>query len=184
MVVWNANIAHVLLERYIRRKRNIDGGRKVMKKWMKGFKRAVAVTLAVLMASDAVDLSALTVAAADQETSGTAITAFAEPGVADGVDENVSVSGNSVTAGDSAPDGDSMPDGDSAPAGNSMSDEGSAPAGEYGIATLANESGSSEDVVSLTIGETTTYYTCLSEAVAALPKDSDATLTLLRDCDC
>lgn len=155
-----------------------------MKKWMKGFKRAVAVTLAVLMASDAVDLSALTVAAADQETSGTAITAFAEPGVADGVDENVSVSGNSVTAGDSAPDGDSMPDGDSAPAGNSMSDEGSAPAGEYGIATLANESGSSEDVVSLTIGETTTYYTCLSEAVAALPKDSDATLTLLRDCDC
>lgn len=155
-----------------------------MKKWMKGFKRAVAVTLAVLMASDAVDLSALTVAAADQETSGTAITAFAEPGVADGVDENVSVSGNSVTAGDSAPDGDSMPDGDSAPAGNSMSDEGSAPAGEYGIATLADESGSSEDVVSLTIGETTTYYTCLSEAVAALPKDSDVTLTLLRDCDC
>lgn len=68
MVVWNANIAHVLLERYIRRKRNIDGGRKVMKKWMKGFKRAVAVTLAVLMVSDAVDLSALTVAAADQET--------------------------------------------------------------------------------------------------------------------
>lgn len=65
MVVWNANIAHVLLERYIRRKRNIDGGRKVMKKWMKGFKRAVAVTLAVLMVSDAVDLSALTVAAAD-----------------------------------------------------------------------------------------------------------------------
>ena len=149
-----------------------------MKKWMKGFKRAVAVTLAVLMVSDAVDLSALTVAAADQETSGTAITAFAEPGVADGVDENVSVSGNSVTAGDSAPDGDS------APAGNSMSDEGSAPAGEYGIATLANESGSTEDVVSLTIGENTTYYTCLSEAVAVLPKDSDATLTLLRDCDC
>ena len=74
MVVWNANIAHVLLECYIRRKRNIDGGRKVMKKWMKGFKRAVAVTLAVLMVSDAVDLSALTVAAADQETSGTAIT--------------------------------------------------------------------------------------------------------------
>lgn len=143
-----------------------------MKKWMKGFKRAVAVTLAVLMVSDAVDLSALTVAAADQETSGTAITAFAEPGVAEGADENASVSGNSVT------------DGDSAPAGNSMSDEGSAPAGEYGIATLANESGSTEDVVSLTIGETTTYYTCLSEAVAVLPKDSDATLTLLRDCDC
>lgn len=40
-----------------------------MKKWRKGFKRAVAVTLAVLMVSDAVDLSALTVAAADQETS-------------------------------------------------------------------------------------------------------------------
>lgn len=170
MVVWNANIAHVLLERYIRRKRNIDGGRSVMKKWMKGFKRAVAVTLAVLMVSDAVDLSALTVAAADQETSGTAITAFAEPGVADGVDENVSVSGNSVTAGDSAP------------AGNSMSDEGSAPAGEYGIAMLSDESGSSEDVVSLTIGETTTNYTSLSAAVAALPKDSDATLTLLRNC--
>ena len=32
-----------------------------MKKWMKGFKRAVAVTLAVLMVSDAVDLSALPV---------------------------------------------------------------------------------------------------------------------------
>ena len=172
MVVWNANIAHVLLERYIRRKRNIDGGRKVMKKWMKGFKRAVAVTLAVLMVSDAVDLSALTVAAADQETSGTAITAFAEPGVAEGAEETDSVSGKSVT------------DGDSAPAGNSMSDEGSAPAGEYGIATLANESGSTEDVVSLTIGETTTYYTTLSAAVAVLPKDSDATLTLLRDCDC
>lgn len=155
-----------------------------MKKWVKGFKRAVAVTLAVLMVSDAVDLSALTVAAANQEAAETAVTAVAEPGVADGVDENVSVSGNSVTAGDSAPDGDSMPDGDSAPAGNSMSDEGSAPAGEYGIATLANESGSTEDVVSLTIGENTTYYTCLSEAVAVLPKDSDATLTLLRDCDC
>ena len=143
-----------------------------MKKWMKGFKRAVAVTLAVLMVSDAVDLSALTVAAANQEAAETAVTAVAEPGVADGVDENVSVSGNSVT------------DGDSAPAGNSMSDEGSASVREYGIATLANESGSSEDVVSLTIGETTTYYTCLSEAVAALPTDSDATLTLLRDCDC
>lgn len=170
MVVWNANIAHVLLERYIRRKRNIDGGRKVMKKWMKGFKRAVAVTLAVLMVSDAVDLSALTVAAADQETSGTAITAFAEPGVAEGAEETDSVSGKSVT------------DGDSAPAGNSMSDEGSAPAGEYGIAMLSDESGSSEDVVSLTIGETTTNYTSLSAAVAALPKDSDATLTLLRNC--
>ena len=170
MVVWNANIAHVLLERYIRRKRNIDGGRNVMKKWMKGFKRAVAVTLAVLMVSDAVDLSALTVAAADQETSGTAITAFAEPGVAEGAEETDSVSGKSVT------------DGDSAPAGNSMSDEGSAPAGEYGIAMLSDESGSSEDVVSLTIGETTTNYTSLSAAVAALPKDSDATLTLLDDC--
>ena len=170
MVVWNANIAHVLLERYIRRKRNIDGGRSVMKKWMKGFKRAVAVTLAVLMVSDAVDLSALTVAAADQETSGTAITAFAEPGVAEGAEETDSVSGKSVT------------DGDSAPAGNSMSDEGSAPAGEYGIAMLSDESGSSEDVVSLTIGETTTNYTSLSAAVAALPKDSDATLTLLRNC--
>ena len=141
-----------------------------MKKWMKGFKRAVAVTLAVLMVSDAVDLSALTVAAADQETSGTAITAFAEPGVAEGAEETDSVSGKSVT------------DGDSAPAGNSMSDEGSAPAGEYGIAMLSDESGSSEDVVSLTIGETTTNYTSLSAAVAALPKDSDATLTLLDDC--
>ena len=141
-----------------------------MKKWRKGFKRAVAVTLAVLMVSDAVDLSALTVAAADQETSGTAITAFAEPGVAEGAEETDSVSGKSVT------------DGDSAPAGNSMSDEGSAPAGEYGIAMLSDESGSSEDVVSLTIGETTTNYTSLSAAVAALPKDSDATLTLLRNC--
>jgi|GEM_PF-1331543 len=141
-----------------------------MKKWMKGFKRAVAVTLAVLMVSDTVDLSALRVTAADQELSGTAITAFAEPVVAEGAEETDSVSGNSVT------------DGDSAPAGDSMSDEDSAPAGEYGIATLADESGSAEDVVSLTIGETTTYYTCLSAAVAALPKDSDATLTLLNDC--
>ena len=155
-----------------------------MKKWMKGFKRAVAVTLAVLMVSDAVDLSALTVAAADQEASGTAITAFAEPGVAEGADETDSVSGNSVTDGNSAPAGDSMSDEDSASAGNSTSDEDGASAGEYGIATLANESGSSEAVVSLTIGENTTYYTCLSEAVAVLPKDSDATLTLLRDCDC
>ena len=153
-----------------------------MKKWMKGFKRAVAVTLAVLMVSDAVDLSALTVAAADQEASGTAITAFAEPGVAEGADETDSVSGNSVTDGNSAPAGDSMSDEDSASAGNSTSDEDGASAGEYGIATLANESGSSEAVVSLTIGETTTYYTCLSEAVAVLPKDSDATLTLLNDC--
>ena len=141
-----------------------------MKKWMKGFKRAVAVTLAVLMVSDAVDLSALTVAAADQEASGTAITAFAEPGVAEGADETDSVSGNSVT------------DGNSAPAGDSMSDEDSASAGEYGIATLSGESGSAEDVVSLTIGEDTTYYTTLSAAVAALPTDSDATLTLLDDC--
>ena len=141
-----------------------------MKKWRKEFKRAVAVTLAVLMVSDAVDLSALTVAAADQETSGTAITAFAEPGVAEGADENASVSGNSVT------------DGDSAPAGNSMSDEDSASAGEYGIATLADESGSAEDVVSLTIGETTTSYSSLPEAVEKLPEDSNATLTLLKDC--
>ena len=153
-----------------------------MKKWMKGFKRAVAVTLAVLMVSDAVDLSALTVAAADQEASGTAITAFAEPGVAEGADETDSVSGNSVTDGNSAPAGDSMSDEDGASAGNSTSDEDGASAGEYGIATLANESGSSEAVVSLTIGENTTYYTCLSEAVAVLPKDSDATLTLLNDC--
>lgn len=141
-----------------------------MKKWMKGFKRAVAVTLAVLMVSDAVDLSALTVTAADQEASGTAITAFAEPGVAEGADETDSVSGKSVT------------DGDSAPAGNSMSDEDSASVREYGIATLANESGSSEDVVSLTIGETTTSYSSLPEAVEKLPEDSNATLTLLKDC--
>ena len=90
--------------------------------------------------------------------------------MAEGAEETDSVSGKSVT------------DGDSAPAGNSMSDEGSAPAGEYGIAMLSDESGSSEDVVSLTIGETTTNYTSLSAAVAALPKDSDATLTLLRNC--
>ena len=66
--------------------------------------------------------------------------------------------------------------------GNSGTVADKASGGQYGIATLSGESGSADDVVSLTVGETTTYYTCLSEAVAALPKGSDATLTLLNDC--
>lgn len=38
-----------------------------MKKWTKGFKRVMAVTLAALIVSDTIDLSALTVAAADEK---------------------------------------------------------------------------------------------------------------------
>ncbi len=119
----------------------------------------MAVTLAALIAGSTVEPSALAAAAAGQKQEVT-LTAVDTPdaavtGSADGKD---SVSGNSVTAGDSAL------------------------AGENGIATLAEESGSTEDVVSLTIGETTTNYTSLSVAVAALPTDSDATLTLLGDC--
>ena len=129
-----------------------------MKKQTRGWKRILAVTLAVLIAGSTVEPSALTAAAAGQEP--TAVTAAAdEPNAAtkEAV-ENDTVSGNSGTAG------------------------GKVSGGQHGIATLSGESASAEDVVSLTIGETTTYYTCLSEAVAALPKGSDATLTLLNDC--
>ena len=130
-----------------------------MKKQTRGWKRIMAVALAVLIAGSTVEPSALTAAAAGQEP--TAVTmASDEPdaAVTERAAGNDTVSGNSGTAADNTS------------------------GGQYGIATLSGESGSADDVVSLTIGETTTNYTSLSEAVAALPKGSDATLTLLNDC--
>ena len=119
----------------------------------------MAVALAVLIAGSTVELSALTVAAAGQKQAAVT-TASDEPDAAmtKTAVGSATVSGNSGTVADKAS------------------------GGQYGIATLSGESGSADDVVSLTVGETTTYYTCLSEAVAALPKGSDATLTLLNDC--
>ena len=130
-----------------------------MKKQTRGWKRIMAVALAVLIAGSTVEPSALTVAAAGQKQAAVT-TASDEPDAAmtKTAVGNATVSGNSGTAGDKVS------------------------GGQYGIATLSGESGSADDVVSLTVGETTTYYTCLSEAVAALPKGSDATLTLLNDC--
>ena len=119
----------------------------------------MAVALAVLIAGSTVELSALKVAAAGQKQAAVT-TASDEPDAAmtKTAVGSATVSGNSGTVADKAS------------------------GGQYGIATLSGESGSADDVVSLTVGETTTYYTCLSEAVAALPKGSDATLTLLNDC--
>ena len=119
----------------------------------------MAVALAVLIAGSTVEPSALTVAAAGQKQAAVT-TASDEPDAAmtKTAVGSATVSGNSGTVADKAS------------------------GGQYGIATLSGESGSADDVVSLTVGETTTYYTCLSEAVAALPKGSDATLTLLNDC--
>ena len=119
----------------------------------------MAVALAVLIAGSTVEPSALKVAAAGQKQAAVT-TASDEPDAAmtKTAVGSATVSGNSGTVADKAS------------------------GGQYGIATLSGESGSADDVVSLTVGETTTYYTCLSEAVAALPKGSDATLTLLDDC--
>lgn len=119
----------------------------------------MAVALAVLIAGSTVEPSALTVAAAGQKQAAVT-TASDEPDAAmtKTAVGSATVSGNSGTVADKAS------------------------GGQYGIATLSGESGSADDVVSLTVGETTTYYTCLSEAVAALPKGSDAILTLLKDC--
>ena len=130
-----------------------------MKKQTRGWKRIMAVALAVLIAGSTVEPSALKVAAAGQKQAAVT-TASDEPDVAmtKTAVGSATVSGNSGTVADKAS------------------------GGQYGIATLSGESGSADDVVSLTVGETTTYYTCLSEAVAALPKGSDATLTLLNDC--
>lgn len=130
-----------------------------MKKQTRRWKRIMAVALAVLIAGSTVEPSALTVAAAGQKQAAVT-TASDEPDVAmtKTAVGSATVSGNSGTVADKAS------------------------GGQYGIATLSGESGSADDVVSLTVGETTTYYTCLSEAVAALPKGSDATLTLLNDC--
>lgn len=130
-----------------------------MKKQTRGWKRIMAVALAVLIAGSTVEPSALKVAAAGQKQAAVT-TASDEPDAAmtKTAVGSATVSGNSGTVADKAS------------------------GGQYGIATLSGESGSADDVVSLTVGETTTYYTCLSEAVAALPKGSDATLTLLSDC--
>lgn len=130
-----------------------------MKKQTRRWKRIMAVALAVLIAGSTVEPSALTVAAAGQKQAAVT-TASDEPDAAmtKTAVGSATVSGNSGTVADKAS------------------------GGQYGIATLSGESGSADDVVSLTVGETTTYYTCLSEAVAALPKGSDATLTLLNDC--
>ena len=130
-----------------------------MKKQTRGWKRIMAVALAVLIAGSTVEPSALKVAAAGQKQAAVT-TASDEPDSAmtKTAVGSATVSGNSGTVADKAS------------------------GGQYGIATLSGESGSADDVVSLTVGETTTYYTCLSEAVAALPKGSDATLTLLDDC--
>ena len=119
----------------------------------------MAVALAVLIAGSTVEPSVLKVAAAGQKQAAVT-TASDEPDAAmtKTAVGSATVSGNSGTVADKAS------------------------GGQYGIATLSGESGSADDVVSLTVGETTTYYTCLSEAVAALPKGSDATLTLLDDC--
>lgn len=119
----------------------------------------MAVALAVLIAGSTVEPSALTVAAAGQKQAAVT-TASDEPDAAmtKTAVGSATVSGNSGTVADKAS------------------------GGQYGIATLSGESGSADDVISLTVGETTTYYTCLSEAVAALPKSADATLTLLNDC--
>ena len=119
----------------------------------------MAVALAVLIAGSMVEPSALTVAAAGQKQAAVT-TASDEPDAAmtKTAVGSATVSGNSGTVADKAS------------------------GGQYGIATLSGESGSADDVVSLTVGETTTYYTCLSQAVAALPKGSDATLTLLNNC--
>ena len=119
----------------------------------------MAVALAVLIAGSTVEPSVLKVAAAGQKQAAVT-TASDEPDAAmtKTAVGSATVSGNSGTVADKAS------------------------GGQYGIATLSGESGSADDVVSLTVGETTTYYTCLSEAVAALPTGSDATLTLLNDC--
>lgn len=130
-----------------------------MKKQTRGWKRIMAVALAVLIAGSTVEPSALKVAAAGQKQAAVT-TASDEPDAAmtQTAVGSATVSGNSGTVADKAS------------------------GGQYGIATLSGESGSADDVVSLTVGETTTYYTCLSEAVAALPKSADATLTLLGNC--
>ena len=130
-----------------------------MKKQTRGWKRIMAVALAVLIAGSTVEPSALKVAAAGQKQAAVT-TASDEPDAAmtKTAVGSATVSGNSGTVADKAS------------------------GGQYGIATLSGESGSADDVVSLTVGETTTYYTCLSEAVAALPKGADATLTLLGNC--
>ena len=119
----------------------------------------MAVALAVLIAGSMVEPSALTVAAAGQKQAAVT-TASDEPDAAmtKTAVGSATVSGNSGAAADKVS------------------------GGQYGIATLSGESGSVDDVVSLTVGETTTYYTSLSAAVEALPKDSDATLTLLNNC--
>lgn len=85
-----------------------------MKGWMKGFKRSLAVALAVLMVSDTVNLSALKVAAAEEK-----------PAAA--VTSDSTVSGDDLQTVDN-----SVPADDDAAEGNG------APVVEYGIAMLAD----------------------------------------------
>ena len=84
-----------------------------MKGWMKGFKRSLAVALAVLMVSDTVNLSALKVAAAEEKPA-------------------AAVTSDSTVSGDDLQTVDN-----SAPADDDAAEGNSAPVGEYGIATLA-----------------------------------------------
>lgn len=85
-----------------------------MKGWMKGFKRSLAVALAVLMVSDTVNLSALKVAAAEEKPA-------------------AAVTSESTVSGD-----DLQPVDNSVPADDDAAEGNGAPVGEYGIAMLAD----------------------------------------------
>ena len=85
-----------------------------MKGWMKGFKRSLAVALAVLMVSDTVNLSALKVAAAEEKPA-------------------AAVTSDSTVSGDDLQTVDN-----SAPADDDAAEGNSAPVVEYGIAMLAD----------------------------------------------
>ena len=85
-----------------------------MKGWMKGFKRSLAVALAVLMVSDTVNLSALKVAAAEEKPA-------------------AAVTSDSTVSGD-----DLQPVDNSVPADDDAAEGDGAPVVEYGIAMLAD----------------------------------------------
>ena len=102
-----------------------------MKGWMKGFKRSLAVALAVLMVSDTVNLSALKVAAAEEKPA-------------------AAVTSDSTVSGDDLQTVDN-----SAPADDDAAEGNGAPVGEYGIATLAD---TTETPVQVTWNGTTANY--------------------------
>lgn len=102
-----------------------------MKGWMKGFKRSLAVALAVLMVSDTVNLSALKVAAAEEKPA-------------------AAVTSDSTVSGDDLQTVDN-----SAPADDDAAEGNSAPVGEYGIAMLAD---TTETPVQVTWNGTTANY--------------------------